>query len=96
MNSRERVRAVLRREIPDRVPMDLWGTDSRMNTEFYEIAAKYLGYTELGERIRPAAGGDFHGGFPEEGYSLHRCRTGICGRKYHCKAESQASRLQRD
>lgn len=59
MNSRERVRAVLRREIPDRVPMDLWGTDSRMNTEFYEIAAKYLGYTELGERIRPGSTSEY-------------------------------------
>lgn len=59
MTSRERVRAVLKREIPDRVPMDLWGTDSRMNTEFYLKAAEYLGYEELGERIRPGSTSEY-------------------------------------
>ena len=36
MISRECVRAVVRREIPDRAPMDLWGTDSRMATDYYK------------------------------------------------------------
>lgn len=59
MTSRERVRAVLKGEIPDRVPMDLWGTDSRMNTEFYLKTAEYLGYAELGERIRPGSTSEY-------------------------------------
>ena len=59
MTSRERVRAVLRREIPDRVPMDLWGTDSRLTTAFYKRVAQYLGYTELGERIRPGSTSEY-------------------------------------
>lgn len=59
MTSRERVRAVLRREIPDRVPMDLWGTDSRMSTEYYKMAAAYLGYETLGERIRPGSTSEY-------------------------------------
>lgn len=59
MTSRERVRAVLRREIPDRVPMDLWGTDSRMSTEYYKSVAAYLGFEELGERIRPGSTSEY-------------------------------------
>lgn len=59
MTSRERVRAVLRREIPDRVPMDLWGTDSRMSTEYYKMVAAHLGYGELGERIRPGSTSEY-------------------------------------
>ncbi|NBH80831.1 hypothetical protein D3Z52_22390 [Clostridiaceae bacterium] len=59
MTSRERVQAVLRREIPDRVPMDLWGTDSRMSTEYYKKAAAYLKYEELGERIRPGSTSEY-------------------------------------
>lgn len=59
MTSRERVRAVLNGEIPDRVPMDLWGTDSRMNTEFYLSVAEYLKFEELGERIRPGSTSEY-------------------------------------
>ncbi len=59
MTSRERVRAVLRGEVPDRVPMDLWGTDSRMNTEFYLSVAEYLKFEELGERIRPGSTSEY-------------------------------------
>lgn len=59
MTSRERVRAVLNREIPDRVPMDLWGSDSRMSTEYYKQVAEYLGYETLGERIRPGSTSEY-------------------------------------
>ena len=59
MNSRERVRAVINREIPDRVPMDLWGCDSRMSTEQYLNVAKHLGFEELGERIRPGSTSEY-------------------------------------
>lgn len=59
MTSRERVRAVLNREIPDRVPMDLWGTDSRLTTKFYKMVAEYCGFEELGERIRPGSTSEY-------------------------------------
>lgn len=59
MTSRERVRAVLNGEIPDRVPMDLWGTDSRLTTEFYLNLAKHLNFEELGERIRPGSTSEY-------------------------------------
>lgn len=59
MTSRERVRAVIKHELPDRIPMDLWGTDSRMSTEYYKKVAAYLGYEELGERIRPGSTSEY-------------------------------------
>ncbi len=59
MTSRERVRMVLNGEIPDRIPMDLWGTDSRMNTDFYLAVAKHLGFQQLGERIRPGSTSEY-------------------------------------
>jgi len=59
MTSRERVRAVIQRKIPDRVPMDLWGTDSRMLTDYYKMAAERLGFQELGQRIRPGSTSEY-------------------------------------
>lgn len=59
MTSRERVRAVVNREIPDRVPMDLWGTDSRMSTAYYKQVAAHLGFETLGERIRPGSTSEY-------------------------------------
>ena len=59
MTSRERVQAVLRREIPDRVPIDLWGTDSRTSTAYYKKVAEYLGFEQLGERIRPGSTSEY-------------------------------------
>ena len=35
MNSRERVNLTINHKEPDRVPLDLWGTDSRLINEFY-------------------------------------------------------------
>ena len=51
-NDQQRTSAcgIKRREIPDRVPMDLWGTDSRLTTEFYLNLAKHLNFEELGEK----------------------------------------------
>lgn len=59
MTSRERVQVVVRGEIPDRVPMDLWGTDSRMSTEYYKAVAAHLGFETLGERIRPGSTSEY-------------------------------------
>ncbi len=55
MTSRERVEAALRHEEPDRVPVDIWGSASRINTQLYEDVAKALGLTELGRLIRPGS-----------------------------------------
>lgn len=59
MTSRERVHAVVNREIPDRIPMDLWGSDSRMSTNYYMQVAKHLGFESLGERIRPGSTSEY-------------------------------------
>ena len=43
MTSRERVEMTLRHEEPDRVPLDVWGSASRVNTDLYLETAKLLG-----------------------------------------------------
>ena len=43
MTSRERVRMALNHQEPDRVPVDLWGSASRIHTEQYKKIAAYLG-----------------------------------------------------
>ena len=59
MNSRERVRAAANFQQPDRVPMDLWGSDSRMNTNFYLRVAEEIHLDPLGERIRPGSTSEY-------------------------------------
>jgi uroporphyrinogen decarboxylase len=53
MNSRERVRAVLGRKIPDLVPTDMWGSASRIHNELYFELLSKLGIQDKGEIIRP-------------------------------------------
>ena len=55
MTSRERVEACLRHEEPDYVPIDVWGSASRINTDLYLETAKLLGIdTDQTKRlIRP-------------------------------------------
>ena len=81
MTSRERVRAVLRGEVPDRVPMDLWGTDSRMNTEFYLSVAEYLKFEELGYAPVPHQSMKITGSVimwdPISGISISAARTDL-------------------
>ena len=43
MTSRERVRMALNHQEPDRVPVDLWGSASRIHTQQYEKIAEHLG-----------------------------------------------------
>ena len=53
--SRERVEAVLNHEEPDRVPLDIWGSASRINTELYLEMDAFLGIDSEKNRrlIRP-------------------------------------------
>lgn len=53
MTHRERVHAAVNHREPDRVPLDLWGTDSRLIDEFYFKVLAHLGWTERGEIERP-------------------------------------------
>ena len=52
MTPRERVRMALNHQEPDRVPVDLWGSASRIHTEQYQKIAEQLGWdlAELMER----------------------------------------------
>jgi len=59
MTSRERVRQAINFKEADRVPMDLWGSDSRLNTNFYLRLAKEAGLDPLGERIRPGSTSEY-------------------------------------
>ena len=55
MTSRERVEMTLAHEEPDRVPLDMWGSASRINTELYLEVDKLLGIDSEKNRrlIRP-------------------------------------------
>lgn len=55
MTSRERVEAVLNHQEPDYVPIDIWGSASRINTELYMDVAKALGLSGTGRLIRPGS-----------------------------------------
>ncbi len=59
MTSRERVRTALRHEEADRVPFDMWGSASRLDTRFYKKLVKELGYETYGESIRPGTASEF-------------------------------------
>ena len=48
MTHRERVLTTLRHQEPDRVPLDLWGSDSRLLNQFYFKVLDYLGWKGLG------------------------------------------------
>ncbi len=53
MTHRERVLTALSHKEPDRVPLDLWGSDSRLLNQFYFKVLKHLGWEGLGEKVRP-------------------------------------------
>src|SRR5665647_37544 len=53
MNSRERVNLAINHKEPDRIPIDLWGTDSRLINDFYFMVLKNLGLEGLGDKVRP-------------------------------------------
>ena len=53
MTHRERVEAAIRFIEPDRVPIDMWGTDSRLIDDFYFKVLEHLGWIGRGELERP-------------------------------------------
>ncbi len=53
MNHRERVHKTLNHQEPDRVPIDLWGSDSRITNELYFKIKDHLGLEGPGEKNRP-------------------------------------------
>lgn len=53
MTSRERVKAVLAGVKPDRVPMDLWGSASRIQEEPYKRIVRDMGFEGYGPLLRP-------------------------------------------
>ena len=53
MNSRERVKLVLAHKTPDCIPIDLWGSASRISNELYLNLVKHFNLSKLGELIRP-------------------------------------------
>ncbi len=53
MTHRERVLAAINHKEPDRIPLDLWGSDSRLVNQFYFDVLKYLGWEGYGEKVRP-------------------------------------------
>lgn len=59
MTSRERVRMALAHKEADRVPVDLWGSASRIQTDLYLKIIEELKFTEPGSRIRPGTATEF-------------------------------------
>jgi uroporphyrinogen decarboxylase len=59
MTHRERVQAVLDRREPDRVPIDLWCTASRICNQLYFEIVRRQGWTELGECVKASRSGDY-------------------------------------
>ena len=53
MTHRERVELAINHEEPDRIPIDMWGTDSRLIDEFYFKLLDHLGWDQRGEIERP-------------------------------------------
>lgn len=53
MNHRQRVHRTLNHQEPDRVPIDLWGSDSRITNTLYFKIKEHLGLEGLGEKNRP-------------------------------------------
>lgn len=59
MNSRERVNLAINHKEPDRVPLDLWGTDSRLINEFYFKVLATLGLEAPDIKVRPGKSAEY-------------------------------------
>ncbi len=59
MNSRQRVDLAINHKEADRVPIDLWGTDSRLLNDFYFEVLKYLKLDGLGDLLRPGKSAEY-------------------------------------
>ncbi|MBC8390656.1 MAG: uroporphyrinogen decarboxylase, partial [Actinobacteria bacterium] len=53
MNHRDRVRTTINHKEPDRVPVDLWGSASRITNDLYFKILKYLNIDNIPEKVRP-------------------------------------------
>jgi len=51
MTSRERVNHAINHREPDRVPLDMWGTDSRLVDAFYFKVLEHLGWQDVADDI---------------------------------------------
>jgi len=61
VNSRERVNLAINHKEPDRVPLDLWGTDSRLINEFYFKVLEHLGldFPDEKSKVRPGKSAEY-------------------------------------
>ena len=59
MNHRERVLAALSHREPDRVPLDVWGSASRICNDLYFAIVKDQGWTGLGPIAKASRSGDY-------------------------------------
>jgi uroporphyrinogen decarboxylase len=56
---KERVEAALRHREPDRVPIDVWGSASRICNELYFKIVKHQGWEGLGPVVKASRSGDY-------------------------------------
>ena len=59
MTHRERVLTAIQHKEPDRVPIDLWGSASRLCNELYFKIVEKQGWKELGPCVRASRSGDY-------------------------------------
>ena len=59
MTHRERVLTALTHKEPDRVPIDLWGSASRICNQLYFEIVEHQGWTTLGPCIKASRSGDY-------------------------------------
>ena len=59
MKHKERVWATLNHKEPDRVPVDVWGTASRICNDLYFKIAEDQGWKELGPCVKASRSGDY-------------------------------------
>ena len=59
MNSRQRVDLALNHKEPDRVPIDLWGTDSRLLNDFYFKVISHLKIKAIDKKVRPGKSAEY-------------------------------------
>jgi uroporphyrinogen decarboxylase len=59
MNHRYRVISALKHEECDRIPLDLWSSDSRITNDLYIRLAKKLGIEPLIEKVRPGTTAEY-------------------------------------
>jgi uroporphyrinogen decarboxylase len=59
MTHRERVLASIHHREPDRVPVDLWGSASRMCNDLYFKIVEAQGWSEYGQKVQASRVGDY-------------------------------------